>query len=103
MGIYERKYSQSKENVQIGWYFKIHRQHFELSSEGKHGDGNSEISSENYASLIMPNGTFILKEIAEKLAADVMDYNPKKNKMTEDTGEISPTRVLEAMYNIYKH
>jgi hypothetical protein len=58
---------------------------------------------ENYASLIMPNGTYILKEIADKLAADVMKYNPKKNKMTDDTGEISPTRVLEALYNVYKH
>ena len=58
---------------------------------------------DNYASLIMPNGTFILKDIAEKLSEYVSEYNPKKNKMTEDTGEISPTRVLEAMYNIYKH
>jgi hypothetical protein len=58
---------------------------------------------ENYASLIMPNGTFILKEIADKLASKVMQYNPKKNKMTENTGEISPTRVLESLYNVYKH
>jgi hypothetical protein len=58
---------------------------------------------ENYASLIMPNGTFILKEIAEKLAADVMEYNPKENRMTDNTGEISPTRVLESLYNVYKH
>jgi hypothetical protein len=58
---------------------------------------------ENYTSLIMPNGTFILKEIADELASKVMKYNPKKNKMTEDTGEISPTRVLEALYNVYKH
>jgi len=58
---------------------------------------------ENYASLIMPNGTFILKEIAEKLSTDVMEYNPKQNKMTEATGEISPTRVLESLYNVYKH
>jgi hypothetical protein len=58
---------------------------------------------DNYSSLIMPNGTFLLKDIADDLAKHVMEYNPKKNKMTEDTGEISPTRVLEAMYNIYKH
>lgn len=51
----------------------------------------------------MPNGTFILKDIAEKLSDKVSEYNPKTNKMTENTGEISPTRVLEAMYNIYKH
>ena len=58
---------------------------------------------ENYSSLIMPNGTFILKDIADELASKVMKYNPKKNKVTEDTGEISPTRVLEALYNVYKH
>jgi len=58
---------------------------------------------DNYSSLIMPNGTFILKGIAEKLSDKVSEYNPKTNKMTENTGEISPTRVLEAMYNIYKH
>jgi hypothetical protein len=58
---------------------------------------------DNYASLIMPNGTFILKDIAEKLSDKVSEYNPKNNKMTDNTGEISPTRVLEAMYNIYKH
>jgi hypothetical protein len=58
---------------------------------------------ENYASLIMPNGTFILKKIADDLSSKVMEYNPKKNKMTEDTGQISPTRVLEALYNVYKH
>jgi hypothetical protein len=58
---------------------------------------------ENYASLIMPNGTFILKEIADKLSKDVMEYNPKENKMTDSTEEISPTRVLEALYNVYKH
>lgn len=58
---------------------------------------------DNYSSLVMPNGTFILKDIAEDLSKHVMEYNPKKNKMTEDTGEISPTRVLEALYNVYKH
>ena len=58
---------------------------------------------DNYSSLIMPNGTFILKDIADNLSKHVMEYNPKKNKMTESTGEISPTRVLEALYNVYKH
>ena len=58
---------------------------------------------DNYASLIMPNGTFILKGIAESLAQYVSKYNPKKNKMTKETSQISPTRVLEALYNIYKH
>jgi len=65
---------------------------------------------DNYASLIMPNGTFILKDIADQLAQYVSKYDPKKNKMTKanidvKTGNeiISSTRVLEALYNIYKH
>jgi hypothetical protein len=58
---------------------------------------------ENYSSLITPNGTYLLKGIADDLAQHVMEYNPKKNKMTEDTGEISPTRIFEALYNVYKH
>ena len=72
---------------------------------------------ENYASLIRPNGTYLLKPIADELAQYVMDYNPLDNMMTETPNEstkqdkktgkyapvISPTRVLESLYNIYKH
>jgi hypothetical protein len=58
---------------------------------------------DNYSSLIMPNGTFLLKPIAEDLSEDVMEYNPKANKMTESNGETSPTRILEALHNVYKH
>lgn len=59
---------------------------------------------ENFVSLITPNGTFLLKETADKLSQYVMDYNPFGTKMTESPGrEISPTRVLETMYNLYKH
>ena len=58
---------------------------------------------ENYVSLITPNGTFLLKQIAEDLSEYVSKYKPKKTKMTKATSEISPTRVLEALYNIYKH
>jgi hypothetical protein len=72
---------------------------------------------ENYASLIRPNGTYLLKGIADSLAQYVMDYDPKANMMSDqpnqsikqdkETGKyasvISPTRVLESLYNIYKH
>lgn len=72
---------------------------------------------ENYASLIRPNGTYILKPIADELAQYVMDYNPLDNMMSDRPNEnskqdkstgkypsvISPTRVLESLYNIYKH
>jgi len=64
---------------------------------------------DNYASLITPNGTFLLKDIAENLSDDVTDYNRFENIMTDGNTNakgkriISPTRVLETEYNIYKH
>jgi len=65
---------------------------------------------QNFVSLITPNGTFLLKGIAEDLARDVMEFDPFKNYMTDTTIEpeegkkiISATRVLEPLYNLYKH
>ena len=65
----------------------------------------SEILSlpENFISLTTPNSTILVKEIADDLAQYVMEYNPKSNIMTQDTGSLSPTRILEARYNLYKH
>ena len=65
----------------------------------------SEILSlpENFVSLTTPNSTLLVKEIADDLAQYVMEYNPKSNIMTQDTGSLSPTRILEARYNLYKH
>ena len=58
----------------------------------------------NYASLITPNGTFLLKELSDRLAKDVMEYDPLQNRMSKERGEsISPTRIFEAGYNLYKH
>ena len=69
---------------------------------------------QNFVSLIKPNGIYLLKDIADDLAQYVMDYNPLKNKMTQENvtpldedGKqkriISPTRIIEAGYNLYKH
>jgi hypothetical protein len=72
---------------------------------------------QNYPSLIRPNGTYILKPIADELAQYVMEYDPYQNmssdspnyKQVDKDGVktvqkiISPTRVLESRYNIYKH
>jgi hypothetical protein len=65
---------------------------------------------DNYSSLVMPNGIYLLKGIADELSKHVSKYNPKATKMTKDnidvkTGDeiISPTRVLESLYNVYKH
>ena len=64
----------------------------------------------NFVSLITPNGTFILKEIAEKLSKYVVEYDRFQNYMTEPTIDpktgntiISATRVLEPLYNLFKH
>src|SRR5690606_23956336 len=67
---------------------------------------------ENFTSLIRPNGTDIVQPIAEDLQDDVQEYNPtdvvngqprtvvKNNK---EKKIISPTRVFEIEYNLYKH
>jgi hypothetical protein len=67
---------------------------------------------ENYASLIRPNGTDIVQPIAEDLQADVQEYDPTDVingeprtfiKRGEEKKMISPTRVFEVEYNLYKH
>jgi len=71
---------------------------------------------ENYASLVRPNSTYILKEISDDLSQYVMKYDPFRSLngiaedgtltyMTDEKGKklISPTRVLEVGYNLYKH
>lgn len=65
---------------------------------------------ENYGRLIFPNGTDIVKTVADDLEKHVSDYSPKnllnadgKLRGTEKKRAISPTRVLEIEYNLYKH
>ena len=70
---------------------------------------------QNYVSLTTPNGTYLVKPIADKLSEFVMEYDPFRNMMIDETNMsapdkngkqkkvISPTRVLEAGYNLYKH
>jgi len=76
---------------------------------------------ENFVSLTTPNGTYLVKPIADRLAQSVMDYSPLQNMMTKDkdgnlvpnlsapdkSGKqkevISPTRIFEVGYNLYKH
>jgi hypothetical protein len=63
---------------------------------------------ENYAPLVRPNDTYILKDLADKLQDDVSTYD----KFTKQNGEInmkgnkkilSPTTTLEPLYNLAKH
>ena len=66
---------------------------------------------DNYAALVRPNDTYLLKdEIADKIQDDVVDYNRFQNmhKESERIGKkgqkvISPTRTLEVGYNLHKH
>ncbi len=69
----------------------------------------------NFASLIKPNDTHLVKGTADELAPYVIDYDRYKNMHGEglrmgpadDQGKqkksISPTRVLEVGYNLHKH
>jgi hypothetical protein len=66
---------------------------------------------DNYASLVRPNDTYLLKdEIADKYQDDVIEYDRfknvnAKNYRTNQKGDkvISPTRILETKYNLHKH
>ena len=63
---------------------------------------------ESYASLVRPNDTYILKDLADRLKDDVSDYD----KFTKHNGEVnmsggkkvlSPTTTLEPLFNYSKH
>lgn len=60
---------------------------------------------ENFVKLIRPNGTDIVKPLADDLSDKVMEYNPKDRVFPSAKGnkEVSGTRVLEVQYNLYKH
>ena len=67
--------------------------------------------NDNYATLVKPNDTYLLKDdIADKIQDDVVDYNRFENMHGEPvrvgkkgTKVISPTRTLEVSYNLHKH
>ena len=66
---------------------------------------------DNYANLVRPNDTYLLKDdLSDKLQDDVIEYNRfanvhDKNYKTGVKGQkvISPTRILEVAYNLHKH
>jgi ribonuclease HI len=64
----------------------------------------------NYASLVRPNETYLVKDTADAIEEKVISYDRFKNMHKEPNrvnpkGEkaISPTRVLEVGYNLHKH
>jgi len=59
---------------------------------------------ENYVSLVRPNGTDIVKPLADELSSKVMDYSPKKRLYSApNSSRIAGTRLFEIPYNMYKH
>lgn len=56
-----------------------------------------------FTSLVTPNGTFLLKGLADDLAEFAREYDPFERISSEKTGKtISPTRIFELRYNRYK-
>ena len=60
---------------------------------------------ENFLQLITPNETDIVKPIADKLAQFNREYDARKKTVNQDASfkTISPTRIFETEYNLYKH
>ena len=58
---------------------------------------------DNYASLVRPNDTDLIKYLADDLADKVMEYKPKARFRGESSNVIAGTRVFEIQYNLYKH
>jgi carbon monoxide dehydrogenase subunit G len=60
------------------------------------------LSESNFVDLVTPNGTFLVKPLAEKLAKSVRDYDPMKNATGERFDSITGTKIFELGYNRYK-
>lgn len=58
---------------------------------------------QNYVDLITPNATDIVQPIAEELAEKVRPYDSMQTVFSGRGSQISPTRIFEIEYNIYKH
>ena len=60
---------------------------------------------ENFLQLITPNETDIVKPIADELAQFNREYDARKKTANQDSSfkTISPTRIFETEYNLYKH
>jgi len=64
---------------------------------------------QNFVDLTTPNGTFLIKDLADKLSKDVREYDPfttynNEGNVYEEGGKkrISATRIFETEYNEYK-
>ena len=59
---------------------------------------------DNFDTLIRPNDTDLVKGVADELSKEnIQGYDHLQNKTNAKGSTISPTRVLEPRYNLYKH
>jgi predicted NAD-dependent protein-ADP-ribosyltransferase YbiA (DUF1768 family) len=58
---------------------------------------------ENFADLIRPNGTDIVATLADEMAKEVMEFNPRVDRFGKTKANLPGTRVFEIRYNLYKH
>lgn len=59
---------------------------------------------DSFEALVRPNNTDLVTGVADELAdKNIQGYNAKVNKVNETGSKISPTRILEPAYNLYKH
>lgn len=64
---------------------------------------------DNFASLIRPNGTYLIHGLADELGDKVRDYDPNQRNIGEKVKNAkgkdipSPTRAFEVLFNLYKH
>jgi hypothetical protein len=109
------KFLEALENVPEGF---TKDEVFQMQKEGLENELIDDIAAimalpQNFVSLTTPNSTGLVKPIADMLAQYVMEYNPYELRDTDDITArklskdgkvvISPTRILEAGYNLYKH
>lgn len=63
---------------------------------------------ENYATLVRPNDTYLLKPLADNLESKVLSYDRfvdrnGKYYLNKEKKLLSPTKVFEVGYNLHKH
>jgi hypothetical protein len=119
-----KKISSDQQEAMASVNERLTRVERELNSYSQKGLENNIISDirailelpENFKSLVTPNSTSILDPLAKEMKETAMDFNPL-DVAHADKGEvrrtavvkgkekevISPTRVLEVQYNLYKH
>lgn len=78
---------------------------YDLKSSSSKGTENELLTTirqileleSNFINLIKPNDTDIFNDLSQEMAQYTLEYDPKNGKEN-----VSPTRALEVMYNLYK-